>query len=527
MPEINTRGEVLNFNGQDYHFRVEFDNGDRKITLNSRAMTELNISESFVDWFTSGWIIIDNAYDHFERLPDFGDHPTAPEIDLDYKYRGDGRDIIRIEIMPKLDDVGDTELPALDLKPEVWEIFLEGILYDVEELPGYTVESKQKRFYFWEKEYHLMLEKNVEFTTANVGANLGKAAHNLSNDGRALRTGEALFELFKSVPELYQKTPSKVGEKENWAAGDEKNTIHYTSPANYKLIDDVNDLLMAHTNSKEDDYDLCFLKFNRRTKDGGGMLPKIFTFESLSSFFNKAGIEKAGEYQTEVFTLMDLNEGEGNVIPIAKTPTKSEIIGETNIRAIHKNEIPKYQFTEMSGLDSSELLAIFPVHTYNQNNGQFNIHVAENNPAAAKEYQSNQYTRKVGPDSHPRMQLNTWKTDGTNLKNVIGTGTKEARYAFGRNKILKSCLLNGAAITFEARGSTSRQAGRFMSIRKEKYNDNDFDDRLEGQYLMMGVTHHFNFKAQDYNNTIVGTKLHRHRKEPVPERPKTDSELMA
>ena len=443
MEENNS--QVINFNGQDHYVVVQFDNGETQVNLTSNAITELVITESFMDWFISGWITIDNAYDHFERLPNFDDTPL-PEIDLDYKYRGDGRDIIRVKIIPKVSDQGDSELPQLELKPEVWEIYFEGVLYDVEELEGYTVDTKKKRFYFWEKEYHLMSEKNVEFTTANVGANEGaEDIHKLSNDERSLRTGEALLELFKATPELAKKVPAKVGP--DWAAGDEKNTIMYTSPSNYKLIDDANDILMAHTNSKEDDYDICFLKYNRRKANK----TKLFSFESLSSFFEKAGTVSANKYQTEVFTLMDMSETATNIIPIGKTPQGGTIPAETNIRSLTTNEIAQYQFNEMSGVDSADLIAVFSVHTYNNQYGQFNVHVINNTPQKAKEFQDKQYVRKIGPDSHTRLQLNTWKTNGTNLQNVFSSGGRESCYAFGRNRIIKSCLLNGAAITFDAR----------------------------------------------------------------------------
>lgn len=505
MAAVIKKREFCNFNNQDYDFTVEFNNGERTLSLNAQSLIELEIRENFIDWYTSGSIIIDNTFDHFERLPDFGNTPLAGEFeDIDYKYRGDGRDMLTIKIFPRIDSKADNSIEAdYELKTEIWEIYIEAVIYDIEEIPTDDPQSKQKKFLFWDKEYHIMLEKNIEFTTANVGANKENTdIHNLSNIERSLKTGEALLELFKSVDELKEKVPENADD-ETWVAGSDRVKIMHTSPSNFKLIDDVDHIVDAHANSEADDYDLCFLRLNRRINKE----PRMFSFESLTSYFKKAGSTEAGEYQLDRFVLMDLNESQNNVRihKIPQTPPNAE----KNIMTLTRSEINSYQFMEMSGIDSSELIQIFPIHSYNIDAAQFNIHFKENTPKKAKEYQQKNYVDKIGPKSTPRLQLNTWKKNGYNLTNIFGYGNKENRYTYGRNKILMSSLLNGAAISFSCKGQTSRQAGRFIAIEKVKYNDTDFDERIEGQYLTMEVLHNFNFKTQSYNNNIIATKLHR------------------
>jgi hypothetical protein len=501
MTTVNKTDNFSNFNSQDYDLVVSFNNGEREISLNGLSIIELQIKENFIDWYTEGYIIVDNPFDHFERLPDFGDSPLRDQPELDYKYRGDGRDIITIQIMPRGDSASEDYVKQ-NLKPEIWEIFIEGVIYDLEELPSEDPQNKTKKFYFWDKEYHIML----------VGINKNNTnIHNLSNEDRSLKTGEALLELFKSVDELKDKVPNQVSKNDQdttgpiWSGGHDKCKILHTSPSNFKLIDDIETIIDAHSNSEDDDFDLCFLRLNRRFPNQ----PRKFSFEPLSSYFKKAGTTTAGEYQLDKFVLMDLHESD-KTVPIIKTPPDTPS-AERNIMALTRSEVHSYQFTEMSGLDSAELIQVFPVHSYNIEGGQFNIHIKDNNPEAAKEFQKNNYTIKIGPNSEPRLQLNSWKKNGYNLTNIYGYGNKENRYTLGRNKILMSCLLNGTAISFTCRGQTSRQAGRFISIVKNKYNDTDFDNRLEGQYLTMEVIHSFNIKTQDYNNQIVATKLHRYR----------------
>lgn len=501
--------EFCNFNSQDYDVFISFKNGEREISLNSHSIVELEIEESFVNWYMSGYIIIDNPFDNFERLPDFDDNPLqVPE--MDYKYRGDGRDIITITIMPRPESISNDQEPVQpqNLKTEIWEIHMEGVIYDLEEIPSEDPQNKRKKFYFREKEYQLMLEKNIEFSTATSGENKDKGdIINLSNDDRSLKTGVALHELFKSVDELKDKIPEGVGPDYNWSEGSDHNKIFYTSPSNSKLIDDIEYIIHSHTGSEEEDYDICFLRFNRRVSGQ----PKKFSFESLGSMFKKAGTTRAGEYQIEKFTLMDLNETK-KVVNIPKSPTDTPTT-EKNIMVFTRNEIHSYQFTEMAGADSAELVQVFPVHSYNREKGQFNIQFIGNTPKDVKDYQKKNHASNIGPRSHPRMQLNSWMKNGYRLLNIQIhdplTG-KEPRYAHGRNQIIMSSLLNGAAIAFTCKGQTSRQAGRFFSVNKNKYNETDFDDRLEGQYLFSVVRHRFDFKTQDYSNTIVGTKFHRY-----------------
>lgn len=508
MSAVVKEREFLNFDSQDYDFVLSFNNGEREISLNSHILVELEIEENLLNWFITGYVILDNPFDNFERLPDFSEHAKfAGNPELDYKYRGDGRDMMRIKIIPRIQSVADNTLgEAPKLKTEIWEIYFEAVIYDIEEIPSENPQTKRKKFYFREKEYQIMSEKNIEFTTANVGKNKNNTdIINLNNDQRSLPTGEALLELFKSVEELKNKVPEEATIENNWNPGSERNSIFYTSPSNFKVLDDVEYILDSHTSGEEDDFDLCFLRFNRRIESQ----PKKFSLESLKSIFKKAGTSAAGEYQLERFVLMDLNESK-KTIPIPKTPQDSPSF-EKNIMVLTRNEINSYQFSEMAGGDSSELIQIFPVHSYEMEGGQFNIHFKNNTPKKAKDFQKENYTPNIGIKSEPRLQLNNWKLNGYNLLNLHGyriTG-KESRYTLGRNQLLMYSLLNGTTISFSCKGQTSRQTGRFFSIEKNKYNDTDFDDRLEGQYLFTVVKHKFDFKTQNYTNSILGVKLHR------------------
>ena len=509
--------EISKLNNQDHDVSVIFFNGIKEIVLRSTMITDLVIEEDFVDWPTKGYITVENQQEFFERLPKSPE--GFPSIEgLDYKYRGDGRDAIWIGIQPNLDQPGPDGASTQPLKPDVWRFEHKFFIYDVEDLPDLDTNNKRKTFYFWDREYQILLEKNIEFTTANVGSNKGQTnIHELDNYERSLPSGEALLEYFKAVEELKTQVPEETGEL--WSRGSEdKNTVFYTSPSNFKGIDDVNALKELATSDESENFDMCFLRLNRA--DDSGI--RKFSFEPLSKYLEKAGTDSPGDYQLDRFLIMEPNESEETVI-VHKSPTGDENTNK-NIRAAGRNEVLSYQFEEMGGYDSGTYIVNKPVHSYNLAKGQFNIDIVDHTPEKSIEYQKENYLNKIGPESKPRLHLNNFKKEGYALTNVFGFGYKEARLAYGRNKILKSGLFQNQGSTLMVPGSTCRQAGRFFSIYKSTFNDTKFDDTLEGQYLTLRVIHHFKFQDQLYRNELYGVKMHRFRSEN--ETPEDDTEIL-
>jgi hypothetical protein len=68
-----------------------------------------------------------------------------------------------------------------------------------------------------------------------------------------------------------------------------------------------------------------------------------------------------------------------------------------------------------------------------------------------------------------------------------------------------SALFAGSSIAFNVKGSPTRQAGRFISIdRDSTYTDNDYDDKILGQYLATSVTHTIN--SAGYTSSVLAVK---------------------
>lgn len=489
MLASSKKREYVNFDGQDYDVLVELDNGlGPPKSFNSQAIHSLSIKEGFLDWNTRGFVVFDNAYEYIERKP--YEEDAKLKEDGHYKMRTDGHDIIRIRITP---DPRSKANPAASAKLDFkWEIYFEGVIVDVEDIMGPT-NAKLKKMYFWEKEYFYMLEKNVEFSTAQIIKEYSiKDGHNISqwdNRGRALRANEVLYWYFHKIPE-YSNLIDTWGWSRNFT---DNNFLFYTSPASYKMIDDVEYITKRCVDSESAPMDIPILHFRRRTFSGEG---KRLTFLSLNDYY-KFRLNPA---EKEEMYIADSGEDFGKGVVLQKSKP-------ANIKARDFSDIGEYSFTEMSGIDSAKLLQCKPQYDYNFIQGQFNVRMSDHTVENAIKH-TDTYMKNTASKVN-RTQLNTWKVDGHNLTPHWNLSNDPmGAYAFGRNEIVHSAVFNGTVIHMNLKGMTHRMPGTFFNVQKKQYNDTDFDNRLEGEYFFVQVTHNFDFKAAKYTTDFLGTKFY-------------------
>jgi len=96
--------------------------------------------------------------------------------------------------------------------------------------------------------------------------------------------------------------------------------------------------------------------------------------------------------------------------------------------------------------------------------------------------------------------------DNKNVKHQFtSTATDVRDKMYGRNKTMMANILTGNTIVFTVKGFTSRQSGKFISVDRDLgYDDNDFDDKILGQYLVTSVDHVID--GNGYHNQVIGTK---------------------
>ena len=96
----NSSYATVVIDNKEYDFKVFLTNPEgRYFVFRPEAIKELSILDTFTDYYATGHVVIDNSYDVIERPPGNPEIASSP-----YIFRGDSRDILTVQIMPKLGD---------------------------------------------------------------------------------------------------------------------------------------------------------------------------------------------------------------------------------------------------------------------------------------------------------------------------------------------------------------------------------------------------------------------------------------
>lgn len=497
-----------NFNNQDYDFVFRLYNGINDVYLSNTIWEDLYLEEDIFDWKIKGSVVIKSPYDSFERESEqaialVGGDKTK----IVYKFRNDCRDTLFISIKPKITDAKDTDI---QLDDSTWRLELEAVIYDVEELQNDNYINKYKKLYFWEKTYQLMREKDCSFSTATVGENKNKdGIDQLDNDERGLPTGVALAELLKT-DETFKINSDLTQDDEKWDKGTEQTKIYYSNPIGYKFIDALEYLYRYHVSSESNNFQPCILKFERAEKS---LQPKQFSLKPIKSYFEKAGndIKNPKEYQIEHFFIYSHGEN-ANDVPILKAPLNKESF-KTELKGDDFSTIRDYRIVDMSGLFYSENLCNYRVVSYNRSQGQTNEESKLSTSDGYKMfYETTIKNNVVTNEDQDRLPLTPFIKDGINTKTINSLRTNSfTRLADGKNIMIKHYLFSNLAISFNVKGSTHRQTGRFFAISKTNTNNTEYDNKLEGQYFLTNIIHHFSNSNRSYTNQLLGVKTHSYK----------------
>jgi hypothetical protein len=497
------------FNAQDYDVTIRLYNGINDVVLTNTAWDDLVLEDNIFNYFIKGSIIINTPYDSLERdSPESLLLTNTTKESIVYKFRNDGRDTLYISIKPKNKELASLGNASIDLSDSKWLIELETIIYDVKDMAHGNPTDKKKVLYFWEKTYQMMLERDTEFSTANTGENANRPNQDQASDlDRSQTTGGALASLLNQHEE-FRKHAQLTTNPEFWNSGHSDNLLFYTSPVNSKFIDDLDYLYSIHTADESFNSQPCLLKLERAANKGE---PKQFSLLPFKTYFEKAGksVSAPGEYQLEHYFIQENTFSNDDKMPnIRKAPLEKGAVKE--IKAEDFTTIKQYQIVDLAGGDYAKNLPNRRIASYNHSAGQFNIEAGEHKAEEWKKF----YKESVAPSiltqtTVDRLPLTPYIEKGFNtqvdfsmLPNNIG------RLAVGRNKMINYFLFSNLGISFSTKGLTFRQSGRFFGLSKLTLNDKEFDDKLEGQYFVTEVIHHFSNTERSYYTQMVGVKTH-------------------
>ena len=503
--------KIEQFDDRKYRFSLYLLNQDGfAIKLRKGSITELFIEDNIMNWFHTGSVTVLNPDDIIERAESIflGDSINdEPVTTVPYRFRGDCRDLLLLTFEPHIDpgDVGEV-IPET-LNSMVYTIKFLFTIYATEDIISDNgTRSKQQKMYFHDYRYQMLREKNLYYSTGrNVSTGgshtkVTKPTGQLNNTSRSKPTGEIIQDLLGTAL-LPTDTTGLYSFHWNWGG----TNLFYTSPSNFKAIDDINYVLDRHVSTSDYDYQPCLLKLQRYT-ERWELLP-------ITEYFvrSKDGIFP-GVYQSEHFLLSNDSEPDKVTIPperktfgrAIKTPLNNYHFPDVSV-------INDYVFSEMNGVDCQELLNSIIVHRYSEGEKQFSIDVTDHNIANIQSKFQELYINHTfgGSGGHG---VTSWLSDTSRSMNfnfkVNSSWSPDSvkSYTVGRNKLLLGAFLLGNTIQFDARGETSRRSGVWIAVdRDTNYIDNAYEMKVLGQYFVTRVTHTIT-STGEYTNNVMGVK---------------------
>lgn len=507
QPASDKSPEIENFGSDKQPRRFQFaaylfNQDGYKWRIRGGMIKELILEDDILDWYHKGHLIFEDPHDALERGESQVDTTRGVKVG-GYKYRADARDWLYIKWAPDLDSGAEPEKgKGSDIATALFSMKFLFSVYATEDIPHPDGnDSKLQKLYFHDYRYQALRERNVFYNNTGTDWPRGpKKMSQQSNTNRELPTGFIIQNILnRALP----------GEKQayswDWETGG--GNMFYTSPTDYKAIDDLEYVLGRHVSSAETGYQPCIFKLERFT-DKWSLLPVGEYFKRAITTGND-GTQIAGPAQGERFHITTGGTDTG-IKPTSKTPVLPNNNPSINYHFLDSGTIRDYNFTELSGLDCQELLTSILVHKYNKKTKTFHIDITDNNIENTKTYFQKEFIDKTlgGKDGHGTTSwlIDPSRKDNQNYRVATAGCDSPSALTVGRNKILLSALLIGNTIEFRVPGETNRKAGKFIAIdRSENYKDNDHDRKVLGQYFVTKVIHLYK-QDTGYDNIVYGVK---------------------
>jgi len=469
-----------------YDFYVTLHNPEGKaFVFRSEGIEALQIEDSMNEYYVSGYIVVKNDHDLLERPGQDG---------KSYLFRGDSRDALRISITPKINTKNSSQ--ANEKTKAMFSLNYDFIVYNIEEIETDNPSLKFKKLYFWDLYHQILLEKNINFSTAK----LGKGAFSNNKEVGTVSTGVAIQEVLK------QTFPLSDGFKLAFGKFDAGGTdIFFSSPTGYKAGDCLEYLLSKHVSTAANNFDQCWLAIDR--------YPKAWSLISMKEYFDNAynaANNAGGPLFLEKLLLGGLKGSDPNVLNtiISRSPAVSVYFSNAGT-------VNNFSFVPPPGNLTQTRINTHNVHSYSHGNKDFAVDTESNSfDNIKKVYSSNYVNKMLGQRGAPQSNLvgNVYRNTNQNISNVYSTSqdNKKQRLGVGRNEALYNAIMLNNSISFKLPGATYRQAGKFISIdRTDSTRDSAFDDKLLGIYMIVKVNHIFS--AGDYHNEVVAVKTYNYK----------------
>jgi hypothetical protein len=507
------KGELVSLRNQLYQIKITmYNNMDKPVFIPYKVVMGLVIEETMINWWTKGWIILQNDFEVLEKgASDDLLSRTTKEAPLEgyvYKFRHDGRNKINIKISTISDDIDDEKL---------WTMDYDFIVYDVEDMESINSVKKSKKFYFIDERYQIFSERNIPWSTSTHGdaAKTGVPVWSLPDAQRKMNPCDAIKSIINtascnSFVSSIKQGEVKVGYDHKHGSIDKPDiplnstnnnlwnkgysspdyNVFYTSSSNSTVMDDLDFMLNHAVGDKKDP---VFLRLNRYDKK--------WELLSLKDYFIEAK-------QIEQLILDD------GVAPTSKAYVARAEIRKDNKKIINFTSpraslIKNYKFSQMAPVDDLRFTNR-PIHMFDFSKGTYNIYAKDNKVESFYENLKDVCNAgglysfsSTGGKGQIWMNINKTKREGISVENTFLT---QGPSNLNSVRMTKDILFLNQSLYFQNEGLTLRTPGNFIFVNKMDASDkNLFNDKFLGQWFITKVTHYFDQNM--YITDVYSTKF--------------------
>jgi len=495
-------------NNNFYDFRVFLGSYDGRLKLLSpSSIKSLNIEDSIDNPFHSGFIILDNRQDNLESSYDstidqsnpkyyMPGQSTVNSVQETFMFNGDSRDILTVQILPKLSQQPSTNITDQDVL-KYFLLKFDFTIYNTEEIDDGTMDGKLKKLYFWELDYEILRTKNSYFSTTNYINGKRENIQDLTDEERRIPTGAALSAA------LMESLPRNEGFTTTINSFDTGSTsIFFSAPGNFKCIDTINYILDRHVSDAAGNYSPALLQLER--------YPKTYSLKSFQKLFqNAVKVDNnqfiAGPDYLETYKIAGYSDNKADRLPVFNiefAPAYAPFFQA-------EGNLDVYSFDSVAGIYTQTEINSKIVHSYNYTGKQFDIESDRNSMEAFDKIANKNYVFPFSPQGTKTFQLGNYRMKNMNTSNRFAATEldKNQRLSLGLAKNLKDYVYLNNFTTFRVQGATHRQAGKFIGITRENNKQPTlFDNKFLGIYFILSVKHIF--EDAKYVNELLCVKTY-------------------
>lgn len=500
LPSSSDEDNIEQIGDNVFIFNVSMDNGKSKVKLKFSAIEELNIIDDLRYFYVYGTLTINYNNDILEAFESMGSGMGGNnKMSQAYQFRGDGRDILEIDIMPQIKEQKCLEVYANDSEREKFNIKHKCSIYKYEDITS-GKGAKSRKFYFWDVDYQYLSEINLSYSSSQNSKNTKKfftygtgesVEVAKSNTDVEEYTGVILENILKESIEEIAGEKFKQGE---WDQGSTK--YNYSSPSQNTSLKDLEKILSLHSSDESNNFMPAILKKQRYTDK--------YELKPLNQYYKPTGLlsNLIGGLFGKSNSSKDENFYIGKIDPMAGglgAGGMEEMLGLSDY-----NVIDDYTFTRVDAKVLQAFMTNNVVYTQDPR-GFFIADVKENNYKSAKELYDASFAS--GGNGSNNLAENKIRQNNKNVNHEFFAYSMDInqRKNKGVNQNLLNMFFKNTSITFRARGNTFRKTGIFFNVKRRDSNiSNTYDNTLLGQYMTTYVRHEF--KAGSYSTLIHGVK---------------------